>query len=367
MSDPSLRRVVHLDTGREWRGGQSQVFMLMRGLARHGIESLLLAPQGLLLERARAHGMPATPWDPRGDLDLAAALAARSAISGWKPDVVHAHTARAHALGVPVARLLRVPAAVVSRRVAMPIRGGLAGLKYRMAVDGYLCVSRGVLEAMVKGGVPRERLRLVPSGIEAASPTTIDLRAWLGVPAEAPLIGTAAALTSEKRHRDLLDALALLAPRFPAAHMVWFGQGPLRGALEQQARGLGLEGRAHLVGFREDAHALVAQCTIVALASDTEGIATTLIEAQDAGLPVVATMVGGVPEVVQDRVTGLLVPPRAPREMAIAMMDLLGAPETRARMGEAARRNAQQFHIDRTVELTLDAYRSALEASRSRR
>ena len=106
---------------------------------------------------------------------------------------------------------------------------------------------------------------------------------------------------------------------------------------------------------------------VLALASETEGIATTLIEAQDAGLPVVATMVGGVPEVVQDGVTGLLVPPRAPREMATALMDLLGAPETRARMGEAARRNAQQFHIDRTVELTLDAYRSALEASRSRR
>jgi len=365
MSASRIERVVHLDTGREWRGGQAQVSLLMQGLARGGIANLLLAPEGPLLNRARDQGHATLAWDPRGDLDLSAALTSHRAIREWNPDVAHAHTARAHAIGVPAARLARVPAVVVSRRVAMPIRGGLAGLKYRMAVDRYLCVSRGVMEAMVRGGVPRERLVLVPSGIGPAPSSALDLRSMLELPAEALLIGTSAALTAEKRHSDLLEAFARVAPAVSAAHMVWFGEGPLRAALERQIQGLGLEDRVHLLGFREDARALIAQCTIAALASDSEGIATTLIEAQDAGVPAVATAVGGVPEVVQEGLTGRLVPPRDPRSFAEALTDLLGAPEKRAAMGEAARRSAQQFHIDRTVERTLDTYRSALAEARS--
>ena len=366
MSAAAVRRVVHLDTGREWRGGQAQVHMLIRGLRRHGVESMLLAPDAPLLRRARAAGVMAEPWDPRFDLDLGAGFAARGMIGAWKPDVVHAHTARAHALGVPAARIARVPAVVVSRRVAMPVRGGLLGLKYRMSVDRYLCVSRGVLETMAKGGVPRERLVVVPSGIEPAPSSSIDVRGLLGVASDTPLIGTAAALTAEKRHRDLLEAFSLVVASTAAdVHMVWLGEGPLRESLERQARALGLEKRVHLLGFREDARVLIAQCTMAALASDSEGIATTLIEAQDAGVPVVATAVGGVPEVVQDRVTGRLVPPRDPRAMAGALTELLNSPEARAAMGRAGKQAAQEFHIDRTVERTLDAYRSALGASRS--
>lgn len=359
MTALEIRRVVHLDTGRGWRGGQAQVHLLMRGLTRRGIECLLLAPDAPLLARVKAEGMATQSWNPRGDLDWGGAFAAYQRIRAWHPDVVHAHTARAHALGVPAGRLARVPRVVVSRRVAMPIHGGLRGLKYRMAVDRYLCVSQGVLDAMVRGGVPREKLRVVPSGIEPAPQTSIDLREMLGLPATALLIGTAAALTTEKRHRDLLEAFVQVVVPFPDVHMVWFGEGPLREALEARIRRLGLVNRVHLLGFREDARGLVAQCTIAALASDSEGIATTLIEAQDSGIPVVATAVGGVPEVVQDRVTGRLVPAREPQAMAQAMIDLLRAPEARAAMGEAARRVAHGFHIDRTVERTLDAYRSA--------
>ena len=225
-----------------------------------------------------------------------------------------------------------------------------------MPVDRYLCVSRGVLEAMARGGVPRQRLALVPSGIEPTPPPTIDLRERLGLAADAPLLGTSAALTGEKRHRDLLAAVPRILERVPEAHLAWFGAGPLRRELETERDRMGLSARVHVLGFRDDARALMAQCTIAVLASDNEGIATALIEAQADGVPVVATAVGGVPEVVQDGLTGRLIPRRDPEALAVAVIELLGDAERRAAMRNAARESARTFHIDRTVERTLQAY-----------
>ena len=338
--------------------------MLMRGLARCGVENLLLAPPGPLLERARGAGLATVSWHARGDWDVPALVAASNAMRQRAPEVAHAHTARAHALGVPAARLAHVPAVVVSRRVAVPIRGGLGGLKYRMPVDRYLCVSRAVVEAMKAGGVPAARLALVPSGIEPESPPGPPLRGLLGLPAAALLVGTAAALTPEKCHRDLLAAMTQIREAVPEVHMVWVGDGSLRRELEADRLRRGLESRVHLLVFRDDARALMAQCTIVALASQLEGIGTTLIEAQADGVPVVATGVGGVPEVVQDGVTGHLVPARDPAALAAALVELLTHPERRTAMGAAAQIAAREFHIDRTVEATLNAYRVVLSGGR---
>jgi glycosyltransferase involved in cell wall biosynthesis len=352
-------RVAHLDTGIGWRGGQAQVALLMRGLASRGIANLLLAPESALSVRATETGIPWRPWAPRGDLSLPSVIRAWQLLHAFGADLAHCHTARAHALGAPAARAAGA-AVVVSRRVALPVRGGLAGLKYRMPVDGYLCVSRSVMEAMVKGGVPRERLRLVHSGIEPGPFTSRDLRQEIGVSAETPIIGVSASFTAEKRHRDLVDAMRHVHAARTDVHMVWLGEGPLREELERRRDLLGLTGHIHVLGFMADARARIAQCTIASLASDSEGIATTLIEAQADGVPVVATAVGGIPEVVRDGVTGRLVPARSPQSLAAAFLELLGDPTLRASMAAAARQAGAEFHIDRTVERTLDAYLWAL-------
>ena len=137
-------RIAHLDTGREWRGGQAQVLLLARGLAARGHATLLLAPPGPLLERARAAGLEVQPWGARGEWDLGALLAARAALARFAPQVAHAHSAHAHALGVPAARMAGVPVVVVSRRVDFEVGGNpLSRIKYRMPVDAYLCNPEG--------------------------------------------------------------------------------------------------------------------------------------------------------------------------------------------------------------------------------
>jgi glycosyltransferase involved in cell wall biosynthesis len=365
---PAVRRVAHLDTGHTWRGGQAQVWRLMRGLAARDIESRLLAPPGPLLDRARAAGFPTSAWSPRGDADLPALLHARHVLRSAQVDVAHCHDARAHALGVPAARLAGVPAVVVSRRVEFPVAGHpLSALKYRLPVDRYLCVSERVARTLADAGIEPERLAVVPSGIEEVPRATdVDLRRMLGLAADARLVGTAAALTAEKGHAMLLETAARLTRVKQDVHFVWLGDGPERAALEHRRSALGLEGRVHLLGFRDDASTLIGQCTVLASAARAEGLGTALLEAQALGVPVVATAVGGVPEIVADGVTGRLVPADDAAALAAALREALEHTERARAWAEQARVTVRAFGIERTVERTLEEYRKAMEGRRVR-
>src|SRR5262245_39846076 len=165
--------VAHLDCGREWRGGQNQVLLLMRALRERGARNLLIAHPGPLLDRASAECIPALPWQPRGDWDGIAVLRTASMLRAQRVHVVHSHDARSHAIGVPAARLAGARAILVSRRVAFSTAGNpLSALKYRMPVDRYLCVSRSVMGHLREAGVPEKRLALVPDGFDLGSTAT---------------------------------------------------------------------------------------------------------------------------------------------------------------------------------------------------
>jgi glycosyltransferase involved in cell wall biosynthesis len=357
-------KIAHLDSGRSWRGGQAQVRFLMRGLRERGHESVLLAPRGPLAERAGAEGFRVVRWESHGEWDLAAMLSASRALGRERPDVAHAHGARPHALGVPAARLARVPAVVVSRRVDFAVGGNpLSALKYRAGVDRYLCISRGVRDVLRAGGVEERRLALVPSGIELArlpQATAEDLRAMIGAPAGAPVVGTVAALAPHKDHETLLRAAAIVVRAQPGVQFAWLGDGECRAALERERRHLGLEDHVHLLGFREDARALIPQFTLFALSSHLEGLCTSLLDAQALGVPIVATAVGGIPDVVQDGVTGRLVPPRQPETLAAALQVALARDDLRRAWAERARDSVKAFDVAHMVESTLGVYQEVL-------
>jgi len=361
-------RVAHLDTGRDWRGGQAQVLLLLRGLEAAGHDCLLLAPPGPLAERAAELGVEVSAWRPRGEWDGLALLAATRALRGYEPEVAHCHSAHAHALGVPAARLAGVRAVVVSRRVDFTVAGHpLSRFKYRMPVDRYLCISRGVMEVMRVGGVPASRLALVPSGVDlpaggspVAGAAAGGLRALIGAPHDAPIVGTVAALAPHKNHADLARAAAIVAHARPAARFVWVGEGECRAPLERQLRELGIERQVQLLGFRNDAIALLSQFTLFALASHLEGLCTSLLDAQALGVPIVATAVGGIPDVVEDGRTGRLVPGRDPEALARALIEALDHPDLARSWAEAARASVRAFSAEAMVKRTLQEYDSVL-------
>jgi glycosyltransferase involved in cell wall biosynthesis len=180
------------------------------------------------------------------------------------------------------------------------------------------------------------------------------------------VVGTVASLAPHKNHALLLEAVSAVIARRPRAHFVWLGEGECRAALEWRRAALGLESRVHLAGFHAEARALLRQFDLFVLSSHLEGLCTSLLDAQALGVPIVATAVGGVPEVVVDGRTGRLVKALEPAPLAAAVVEALERPDLRMAWVAGARTHVEAFSTSQTAERTLAAYTEALDERRSR-
>jgi glycosyltransferase involved in cell wall biosynthesis len=353
---------LHIDTARTWRGGQNQVLLTVLGLRAFGHRAALVAHPAGELRRRAAEGLELVPIAPRTEMDLSAAFRLQRALNQLRPDVVHAHDPH----GVAMAALALSmstgarPPLVASRRVDFHIKdNAFSRWKYRQ-VDRFVCASELIRRMIVADGVPEERTVTVHEGIdvprvEAAPVANLHEDYWL--PHGAPIVGNVAALVAHKGQRHLVAAASLALREVPDARFVIAGEGDLRPALERQIRDLGLEKHVVLAGFRPDIIPVHKGFDLFAMPSVTEGLGTSLLDAMACGRAVVATTAGGIPEVVVDGETGLLVPPRDDRALAAAIVRLLKDPERRAALGRAGLARVRRFFsADRMVQDTLDVY-----------
>jgi glycosyltransferase involved in cell wall biosynthesis len=354
-------RVLHVDTARGWRGGQNQVLLTAEGMAKGGhVVSVACRAGGMLEARARQASLAVRPVPFRGDLWPPAVTSLAGILRADRPDLLLLHDPHAVAGGLVARRLARIVPVVAVRRVDFPLRGALSRAKYR-ACDRVIAVSEAIRGVLERDGVSSSRLRVVYEGVpdRGKGPGGArEARLALGVPDGAPIVGNVAALTAHKDHATLLEAAALVLRARPDTRFVILGEGELRPALEAQRRALGLEDRVLLPGFRSDLDRLLPAFDVFCLSSRMEGLGTSLLDAMSFGLPVVATAAGGIPEAVEDGVTGRLVPPRAPEPLATALLELLGNEARGRAMGEAGRaRFLARFSSDRMVAETLHACR----------
>jgi glycosyltransferase involved in cell wall biosynthesis len=281
-----------------------------------------------------------------------------------QPDVVHTHMAKAGTLGRLAAALCRVPLIVhtyhghvfhgyfgrAKTRVFLTIERALAKVTQRIVVVG----ERQRNEIAAFGVAPREKLLAIPLGLELgrflqAEEHRGELRRELALPRDAPLVGIVARLVPIKAHEDFLQAARLIVERMPEARFLIVGDGERRAELERLVDNLGLRSSVRFLGWRSDLDRVYADLDVVALASRNEGSPVALIEALAAARPVVSTAVGGVPEVVVDGQTGLLVPPSNPPALAQATLDLLGDRDYAARLGAAGRTHVYPRHDARRL------------------
>jgi len=359
-------RVLHVDSERPWRGGERQVLLLMRRQRDAGDEPRLAAPEAsALAARARAEGFPVHAVPMRGAWDAASAIRLASVVRRERPHVVHWHAARAHALGAMAALLAPGPRRVLSRRVDFRVRGSIGSrLLYALPLDAIAAISEGVRKALLESGVPGRLIRVIPSGIDLAPfDAPFDraaARAALGLAPDDLLAIQIAALAPHKSQTTLLQAAAALAGRVPRLRVWIAGEGPLEATLRAEHRALGLGERVRFLGFRDDVVPLLRAADLFVLSSYLEGLGTSVLDAMAAGLPVVATEVGGVPEIVRHEATGLLVRPRDPAALAAAMARLAEDPPLRARLGAGGRALAREFDADRTAAATRSLYQELL-------
>jgi glycosyltransferase involved in cell wall biosynthesis len=354
---------LHIDTARTWRGGQNQVLLTVLGLRALGHRSMLVAhAAGELRQRAK-EGLELVPLAPKTEMDLGAAWRLSRLIKQLRPDIIHAHDPHAvamAALALSMSTQVAKPPLVAARRVDFHMKGNaLSRWKYRQ-VDCFICASDAIRRMVVADGVPEPQAVTVHEGIDvdrvdAAPPA--DLHAELWLPHHAPVVGNVAALVPHKGQRHLIDAAAIVVKKVPDARFVIAGEGELRAALEREIRDRHLEKHVFLAGFRPDVLSVHKAFDIFVMSSVTEGLGTSLLDAMACAKPVVATTAGGMPEVVVDGRTGLLVPPRDHQAMAAAIVRLLGDARLRESMGAAGQaRVRERFSADRMVRDTLQVY-----------
>jgi len=341
--------VLHVDTAREWRGGQTQLLLLLRANPDHEVA---LPPDARLRPAVEALGIRVHPiafrgpW--RGTRTLARLVRARA------PDLVAAHTSHAHghallAGGAPL---------VVHRRLDFR-PSTLSRLKYR-GPRGYVAVSEAVKRALSASGVPAERVEVVYDGVDAEpflDARPVPLRDTLGCEPDTILVGAVGALVPHKGHAVLIDAMALLRARGVAARAAIAGEGSLRRRLLRRIHRRGLEGAVYLLGQCGDVPGLLRAVDLLCHPSLEEGMGQAVVEAMLAGTPVVASAAGGIPELVEHGRTGRLVPPGTPSALADALAEAItDAPGTRRYAAEARAVARARFGPDRMVRGTLSAY-----------
>ena len=347
--------VVHLASGREWRGGQRQVWLLAQALDRLGVDQVVVTGAGTeLAGRLQASGVRVrTPaWkaalDPRVLGAVLGELARRRA-------VLHAHDAHALTLAGTCAWLARVPL-IVTRRVDFPLRR--RGFWTR--ADCVIAISGAVAAVLERSGVSAQRIRVIHSGISLGhtqKASKLGVRSLLQLPPNARVAANVAALVPHKDHATLIDAAKQLETRNPDLHWVVAGEGELRPALEAQIDRLGLNQRVHLLGQIDAPERLTADANVFVMSSQEEGLGTSVLEAMALGIPVASTSAGGIPEMLGGG-AGLLAPPRNPGALADAVARILEHSDVRASLVERGRVEVLRFTDERMADEVRSVYRS---------
>jgi glycosyltransferase involved in cell wall biosynthesis len=361
-----MLRVLQLIPTLDRSGAEKQMVLLAAGLPRERfhVEVGALTRLGPLKDDLDAAGVPVTLVGKRWKLDLATLVRLARWLKRARFDVVHTWIFAANVYGRIAAHAARVPV-VVTSEMAVDLWKGRAHLRLDRWLsrwtDRVVGNSQAVVDFYGKHGIPENKLALIYSGIgdEGPAADSAEVRRELGVADDAPLALFAGRLAEQKRVGDLVGAVDIVQHVLPEAVTLIAGDGPQRAWLERRARAFALldSGRVRFLGHRDDVPRLLAAADVLVLPSAYEGLPNVVLEAMRLGKPVVATAAPGTTEVVEDGVTGRLVPVGQPRELARALRALFRDPALRRRLGEAGRaRVAEHFRLDAMIDAYADLY-----------
>lgn len=365
--------ILEIVSGGFGGGGSRQAYLLAKGLHQRGHRVVLACRRNnseayvKMAEEAAALKLPLADIPMEGEGDLRSAKALRDLIRSEDFHIVHTHKATAHTLALLALLFSQSkprPQLVVQRGVVFPLKKNpFSKLKYRLRVAKFVAVSMGVKEALLKGGIREDKIEVIYNGVdlELFDPGLdgTSIRKEWGIPTEVPVVTIVGNLYPHKGHQYFLDAAARVSQKFPETYylIVGGGEAALYQELKRRTQELGLAGQTIFTGSREDIPQILAATDISVNASLLEGLPGTVRESSAMAKPVVATDVGGNPEVVLHGQTGLLVPPKDGEALAAAILSLLGNPYQAKNMGLAGRRLMEaKFSHQRRLELTEGLY-----------
>ena len=357
------------------RGGAELAFVqLVTRLDRSRWEPAVfcLSKRGALADEFDAAGIPVACLGARNWTNLGALFRLIRELRWFRPAILQTFLFHANLAGRIAGRLAGIRTIVSGIRVAEKRSRSPLWLDRwtNRLVTTNVCVSQAVADfSIAQAGLPARKIAVISNGVEVvrysnARPAELS---EFGIPAGSQVLLTIGRLDRQKGLHDLVEAAALVIPKFPQLHFLLVGEGPQRKAIERSIREKGLARCVHLAGWRPDIPELLAAGDALVLSSLWEGMPNVVLEAMAAGLPVVATLVEGTAEAVREGETGLLVPPQSPPALAAALETLLADPARAAAMGQAGReRVAVEFSWEKMLARYEELYQSLLAAATAR-
>ena len=360
-------RLLHLITELATGGAQISLLRLLEHLDRQRYDiqvACLYNGEREIAQKIRALGIPVTDLGMRTKWHWGAFIHLFRLVKKFKPHILHTWMFHANIPGRILGRLAGVPIIVNGERTMGMEKHWRMYLNHLTGAlaDRILCVSEHVAQfAREEIGLPAEKLVVIPNGIEMDAfshlPSKEAAREILGLPREGLLVGSIGRSQQVKGFDILIESFQQFASQFHTVHLIFAGSGPEFAALQSQASRWDHLGQIIFLGNVDDVRPVLAALDIYVQPSRYEGMPNAVLEAMASGLPVVASAVGGIPEIVQDHVTGVLVPPQQVSILTAALKSFLMDANTRMRFGRAGREFIRQYYpLTETVAKTEAVY-----------
>lgn len=356
--------ILHVETGRHLYGGALQVLHLMEGLKGQGCKNTLACIRGSEIAGAASACAVIYELPMAGELDPGFVFRLTRIIHTEQPDIMHVHSRRGADLWGALAARATKTKAVLTRRVDNPEPSWVARAKYRL-YDRVITISNGIRKVLMSEGVPAKKIVCVPSAVDGRPYEQQCAKEWFcrefGLDPGNKMIGVIAQFIPRKGHHYLIDAAPEILSGYSDTQFLFFGQGPLQSRLQQLCRKNNIADKVHFLGFRKNLERILPCLDVVVHPATMEGLGVSLLQAAAAGVPIVASRVGGIPEVVHHGVNGYLVEAGSVKGIVHGVRDFLQDPVKAKRFGQAGREIVRsRFSIGAMVSGNLRVYRELL-------
>lgn len=361
-------KVLHISSPMSWRGGEQQLAYLHAGLGQHGIEqAVFCAKNGELYNKFKARGYSVVGFKKSFSQNPLTAWKLKKFCHRFQPDLIHCHDSHAHSIAFVAGFLLNNPVPLVlHRRVDYELKSNiLSRLKYNYnKIKAIICVSELVRQIVINQVKRTEQVQTIYSCINPDRFKNIKrgkLREEIGAEQNTPIIANIAAISDQKDYVTWVKTVELLSRQLPNAKFVIIGgDGGQEEQILQLIRKKNLIDKVYLLGYRKDIPDLIKDIDVLLFSSKKEGLGTTILDAFLNKIPVVATRVGGIPELVRHEKTGLLTEVGDYRSLAKESIRILQTKSLRNELTEAAYSYQKSFHCSKMVKDTYLLYRSIL-------
>jgi glycosyltransferase involved in cell wall biosynthesis len=361
--------ILHTEWSDGWGGQEQRIFTEMLGMRRRGHRVFLASRRSCeIARRAAAEGIPVEYIPFGGKAHLPSILALKRLIAREAIDVVNTHSGIDSWVGAFAAKLGRV-ALVRTRHLNLPLHRVWYNFVHYLPDRLVTCGEAMQRKLVEEHGFPRAEVASIPTGIdfEVFRPQRQrrDMRDALDLPHEAFVVLMVAVIRRVKRHEIALRGFAEFRGKRPDAVLLLCGEGPMQAAMQALCAELGIADAVRFLGHRNDVPDVMQAADVLLLTSESEGVPQAVTQGLGLGMPVVATRVGGVPELIADGETGLLVPPEQPSAVAAALARLAGDPALARRLGDNGRRHAlERYSLGAMLDATERMYSEVLERRR---